>query len=59
MAAVSKLLGHSSTQMTVDVYHTLLKGEKEKAIGLLPSLSDESEEKNEKASKVLPFKASR
>lgn len=58
LAAVSKLLGHSSTQQTADTYYELLKGEKERAIALLPSLSDSSEE-NEKASKVVPFKASR
>jgi hypothetical protein len=47
----------ASTQMYLHVYHTFLKGEKEKAIGLLPSL-DELDPKKEKAPKVLSFKAS-
>ncbi len=38
LAAVSKLLGHSSTQMTADIYYELLKGEKEKAVSLIPPL---------------------
>lgn len=42
LAAVSKLLGHSSTQTTVNNYYHLLHGEKERAVGLLPSLRRES-----------------
>jgi integrase len=41
LAAVSKLLGHSTTQMTADVYYDLMKGEKARAIGLLPKLTEE------------------
>jgi integrase len=55
LAAVSKLLGHSSTQMTANVYYEVLQGEKQKAIALLPPLFNSDE--NEKASKVVPFKA--
>ncbi len=51
LAAVSKLLGHSSTQMTANVYYELMKGEKEKAINLLPDISREKE----KGKKILPF----
>jgi integrase len=39
LAAVSKLLGHSSTQMTSDVYYHLMDGEKQRAINLLPQLN--------------------
>jgi integrase len=39
LAAVSKLLGHASIEMTADVYYGLMKGEKTRAIGLLPALS--------------------
>jgi integrase len=40
LAAVSRLLGHSNTQMTADTYYELLKGEKRRAISILPSLFD-------------------
>lgn len=36
-------------------YYELLQGEKQKAVALLPSLFDSDE--NEKAPKVVPFKA--
>lgn len=38
LAAVSKLMGHSTVKMTADVYCHYLEGEKEKAVGKLPSL---------------------
>ncbi|NCU31988.1 MAG: site-specific integrase [Candidatus Moranbacteria bacterium] len=38
LAAVSKLLGHASTKMTADTYYQLLKGEKERAVNLLPTI---------------------
>lgn len=38
LAAVSKLLGHASVHMTANQYYDLLKGEKVKAISLLPSI---------------------
>lgn len=38
LAAVSKLMGHSTVIMTADVYCHCLEGEKEKAVGKLPSL---------------------
>jgi len=37
LAAVSALLGHQSIQTTQQAYHELLKGEKERAVGLLPA----------------------
>lgn len=39
LAAVSKLLGHASVHMTANQYYDLLKGEKEKAISLLPAIT--------------------
>ena len=39
LAAVSKLMGHSTVKMTADVYYHYLEGEKEKAVGKLPSLA--------------------
>ena len=38
LAAVSKLLGHSSVTMTANVYYQYLEGEKERAVALLPEL---------------------
>jgi len=38
LSAVSRILGHASTHMTADVYYNYLRGEKERAVGLLPSL---------------------
>lgn len=38
LAAVSRLLGHSSVTMTADVYYQYLEGEKERAINLLPDI---------------------
>ena len=38
LAAVSKLLGHSSITMTANVYYQYLEGEKERAVALLPEL---------------------
>jgi integrase len=40
LAAVSGLMGHSSTQMTADQYYHLHAGEKRRAVGLLPGLGD-------------------
>ena len=53
LAAVSKLLGHSTIQMTANVYYNLQRGEKERAVGLLPSLHGE----DKKPEKVIPFRA--
>jgi len=39
LAAVSKLMGHSTVKMTADVYYHYLVGEKEKAVGKLPTLA--------------------
>ncbi|WP_449246280.1 tyrosine-type recombinase/integrase [Desulfarculus baarsii] len=48
LAAVSGLMGHSSTQMTADQYYHLHAGEKRRAVNLLPSLDGEhSGEQNE------------
>jgi integrase len=41
LAAVSKLMGHSTTQMTANVYYELLEGEKRRAVSLLPSLHED------------------
>ena len=38
LAAVSKLMGHSTITMTADTYYQYMVGEKERAVGLLPSL---------------------
>ena len=38
LKAVSKLLGHSTTVMTADVYYHELKGEKERALAVKPRL---------------------
>lgn len=38
LAAVSKLMGHSTIKMTADVYYHCQAGEKERAVSLLPSL---------------------
>jgi integrase len=38
LAAVSKLMGHSTVKMAADVYYHCLEGEKEKAVGKLSSL---------------------
>jgi integrase len=40
LSAVSKLMGHARVTMTADVYYQYLKGEKERAVNLLPSLSN-------------------
>lgn len=44
LAAVSKLLGHSTTQETANTYYEFLKGEKEKAVSLLPSIIDDEQQ---------------
>jgi len=44
LAAVSKILGHSSTKMTSDVYYHLLHGEKQRAVNLLPDLPNEKDD---------------
>lgn len=41
LAAVSKILGHSSTKMTVDQYYHLLDGEKVRAVGLIPQIGSQ------------------
>jgi hypothetical protein len=53
LAAVSRLLGHSNIQMTAKVYYNLQRGEKERAVNLLPSLHDHDKEPE----KVIPFRA--
>lgn len=40
LKAVSEIIGHSSTKMTVDQYYFSLEGEKRKAVASLPSLDD-------------------
>ena len=40
LAAVSKLMGHSTVKMTADVYYHYLEGEKERAVELLPVLEN-------------------
>lgn len=42
LAAVSALLGHQSIHTTQQAYYELLKGEKERAVTLLPSLQREN-----------------
>lgn len=39
LAAVSKLMGHATTKMTADAYYHYMRGEKERAVTLLPSLA--------------------
>jgi len=39
LAAVSKIMGHAALSTTTDNYYHLQKGEKERAVGLLPSMS--------------------
>jgi integrase len=39
LAAVSKMMGHSTVKMTADTYYHYLQGEKERAVSLIPSLS--------------------
>lgn len=39
LAAVSKLMGHANTKMTADTYYHYMRGEKERAVTLLPSLA--------------------
>ncbi len=48
LSAVSRLLGHASTHMTADVYYGYIQGEKEKAVGLLPSIEVEQIKQEEK-----------
>lgn len=39
LAAVSKLMGHSTVKMTADTYYHYMEGEKERAINLLPEIA--------------------
>lgn len=39
LAAVSKLMGHSTIKMTADTYYHYMTGEKERAVSLLPDLA--------------------
>ena len=48
LAAVSRLLGHSSTHMTANVYYELMRGEKERAVGLLPPVVEEEDNGGDK-----------
>ena len=38
LAAVSKMMGHSTVKMTADTYYHYMEGEKERAVRLLPGL---------------------
>ena len=38
LAAVSKMMGHSTVKMTADTYYHYMEGEKERAVNLLPAL---------------------
>jgi len=40
LAAVSKLLGHSSTKMTADQYYTCMAGEMRRAVEQIPDLAE-------------------
>ncbi|MEN6440888.1 MAG: site-specific integrase [Syntrophobacter sp.] len=61
LAAVSKLLGHSTTYETANTYYELLKGEKERAVSLLPSIKEveraDAEMATEGAKKVVPLRS--
>lgn len=52
LAAVSALLGHKSISTTANVYVHVMQGAKEKAIGLLPSVSTTDEAVPEKVVKL-------
>ena len=41
LSAVSQMMGHHSVKMTADTYYQYMRGEKERAINLLPSLTGE------------------
>lgn len=38
LAAVSKMMGHSTVKLTADTYYHYMEGEKERAVNLLPAL---------------------
>ncbi len=38
LAAVSKMMGHSTVKLTADTYYHYMEGEKERAVRLLPEL---------------------
>lgn len=38
LAAVSKLMGHSTVKLTADTYYHYMEGEKERAVNMLPAL---------------------
>jgi len=63
LAAVSKTLGHSSTQQTANTYYDLRAGEKERAVNLLPLLTHEEPTKENEpqpiAGNVIPFRPRR
>ncbi|MEL7641833.1 MAG: site-specific integrase [Solidesulfovibrio sp.] len=65
LAAVSKLMGHSSVHMTANQYYHLLGDEKRRTIAKLPSLSPEQQAtpppvqpqpQRGETSKILPFR---
>ncbi len=65
LAAVSKLMGHSSVHMTANQYYHLLGDEKRRTIAKLPSLSPEQQDapppvqpqpQRGEPSKILPFR---
>lgn len=65
LAAVSKLMGHSSVHMTANQYYHLLGDEKRRTIAKLPSLSPEQQDapppvqpqpQRGETSKILPFR---
>jgi len=39
LAAVSKMMGHSTVKLTADTYYHYMEGEKERAVRLLPGLA--------------------
>ena len=39
LAAVSKMMGHSTVKLTADTYYHYMSGEKERAVRLLPGLA--------------------
>jgi hypothetical protein len=56
LAAVSALLGHRSITTTANTYIHVMQGAKEKAIGLLPSISTTNETMSGKVVKMAARK---
>ena len=51
LQAVSKLMGHASVKMTADQYYHLQRGEKQRAVSMLPKITD-----REKIGKVVKYR---